>query len=220
MAYPGTFLRLQMSGATYGPEIWSCGLNIQSFGDPDAQPEDLDPWLNACGAWMQRSTSGISSLAFLRLVKVNLVGADGRYLDDSETRYAETNIPGGVPGAAAWPQLSAALTLKTDAQRGLASKGRIYPPLTGAVAVDGQTGQIAQSAAQGMATSLTTLINTINGLGFGEVVVASKGGQTGNGVFRKVTSVVCGSVMDTQRRRRNALPEFYYEASAPVVAGP
>ena len=103
------------------------------------------------------------------------------------------------------------VSLLTDAKRGMASRGRFYPPPTAVCAqVDYQTGQVRKSSLDPMLEATAQLIRDLNNWpaidGAGATVVV----LGGNGSMRNVQKIAIGSVPDTQRRRRNALKETYH----------
>ncbi len=222
MAYPANFLKLVLSGTMYQTEIWSCSFSIiPSFGvgAPTATAQ-LDPYVAAAKAWFQRNDSNISNQAALTSVKLNMVGVDGKYVSGSQSFYKDVLpiAPGALPTFPA-PQLTTALTMRTAATRGLASRGRIFPPLC-ASGVDA-TGVMATLQVTNMANSLAVFINAINALDNGSVGVASAGSVTGApGRFLPVKSVEVGRVIDTQRRRRNALNDKVRVPAATAIVPP
>jgi hypothetical protein len=154
--------------------------------------------------------------------KANNIGPTGAYAspDVSHTRF----FAAAVPGTAADPlpaQISCVATLLTAADRGLANKGRIYFGGLSAskFSVEPATGQISVLQRDAFANHCKVLMNNLNnspGLDAApglDVHVVSKGVVLREGVARKVTAVKVGRVLDTQRRRRENLPEDY---SAPL----
>jgi hypothetical protein len=223
-------LLLSFGGQFFGTEQWTNNLRM-ILGDPATtliSESAMDTWAVEniedvaadLAAWVGRTDSRISAAARLDWVKLNVIDEDGRYWSDTETnRY---DFPSGeqVSGATTetFPQVSVVLSLLTDAARGRGSRGRIYPP-TGAMAMDPDTGRISSANVTAMANSALTLLNDLANepgvdLQSPRVVVASELGTPGP--MRNVTSVAVGNVADTQRRRRNALPEAY-TAAGPVV---
>ncbi len=206
MPYVAPFLRLVMQGTTYPGEIFSTGLNIISrLGEQVSQPTDLAPYVSACTAWMQRPASLISSVAKMRTVKLNLIGTDGLYVNKSFTHLVDLVAP-GIAGAGSGnvpAQQTMAVTLHSVATRGLASKGRLYPPLS--TSTLDTSGLIGEANALGAANSMVTFIAALNAINaslqVGNVSNVREGEENG------VRSVSVGRVFDTQRRRRSALGE-------------
>lgn len=216
---------IAFGGRLFGTEVWSCSLRMTLFTGTVGEYPRLDTWSEEnvedigtdVAAWFTRTGSAISSAARLDYVKVNPIGPDGRYWNQERTierRWAAGDAPSGVngPGLA---QNTVVVSLLTDAQRGRASRGRFYPP-TGALVSSASTGRISNTLTQQMADSAAVLIEGLNnqpGLDLEDptVVVASDLGEPGP--VRPVTSVAVGDVVDTQRRRRNQLPELYSVAT-------
>lgn len=223
MAYPTPFYRLQVSGTGYQGEIWSWSLALQrNFEHPDEPPilDEVPAAVVTAVETFHKSTGAkIASLARLTTIKLNLVGEDGRYVSESTT-FHDFPPPGVAGSAAATPpaQLSLAVSLTTNASRGLASSGRFYIPYAAHTVASPTTGLLHADDVMATANAAVTLLNALNsGFPYGDVVVASK---VGAGKFRPVTGVRVGRVMDTQRRRRNALREEHVTATSEVALTP
>jgi hypothetical protein len=101
--------------------------------------------------------------------------------------------------------------------RGVASKGRMYLP--GIVAPVQPTGTFLTASQTTIATAFKAFLNNVNSLPENNVVVlASHGSINKDGTPRAggsapqnlaVQGVKIGNVYDTQRRRRNGIPEVY-----------
>ena len=105
------------------------------------------------------------------------------------------------------PQVSVCITTLTDARRGYASRGRFYlPPLAKYVGADGR---ISASDALTIATRTAVWVDDVTDLMGAPAAVFS---NVGSGAVRNITSVGCGRVLDTQRRRRRSLDEDRQEA--------
>ena len=208
--------RLSFGGELY-TDIWQCNLHMEGVAgwtdifnssDPnssagmDAVGADISKWFRA---------ANITGSAKLNWVKMNEINPlTGAYI--SQTNTNEKIFPNGIGGSAAtggMPQLSLCISLLTGARRGPAARGRFYPPPLGTATIS-DTGVVSSAVRVAQATAAATLINDLNNWagidapGSLEVVVLGKDGAT-----RKVTQVAVGSVMDTQRRRRNKLREVY-----------
>lgn len=226
-------IRLVMGGQFFTEEIWSVGLRM-IIGNGNTPPSGvvLDAWeewtrdnvediATDCAAYVEASGSHFSSAAYLDYVKLNVVDENGRYRSDSETveyRWPDGDRPRGTL-APTWPQLSTCVSLLTDTARGRANRGRYYVP-TGGMGVDSGTGRMTSTDASTMAGAAQTFLNALNNqagidVNNPRVVVASNLGQPGP--IRDVTRVAVGDVLDTQRRRRNALDETYTERPVTIV---
>ena len=198
--------RLDFGGPLYA-DIWQCTLHMEGAGMPTADAA-LDDLVTDLSTWMAASRS--ASSAALGWVKFNEIDpVSRRYKSATETyeRILTTPVKGAVEGNG-MPQQTLCISLLTGAKRGLASRGRFYPPAT--IASLGADGTVNQNTVDAVAQAARTLINSLNNWPGtdtpfnGQVVVLG-----GNGTTRNVTAVSVGNVMDTQRRRRNKLRESY-----------
>ena len=198
--------RLDFGGPLYA-DIWQCTLHMQGVGMPRADAA-LDDLVQDLSTWMAASQSASSaSLAWVKFNEIDPLTR--RYVSATDTyeRILTTPVKGSVEGNGL-PQQTLCISLLTGAKRGLASRGRFYPPAT--IASLGADGTVNPNAVESIATAARTLITNLNNwpgtdtpLG-GQVVVLG-----GNGTTRPVTAVSVGNVMDTQRRRRSKLKERY-----------
>ena len=198
--------RLDFGGPLYA-DIWQCTLHMEGTGMPTADAA-LDDLVKDLSTWMRASQS--ASSAALGWVKFNEIDPiSRRYKSATETheRLLTTPVRGSVEGNG-MPQQTLCVSLLTGAKRGLASRGRFYPPAT--VLSLGADGTVGPQGVTNVAQAARTLIINLNNwpgtdtpMG-GQVVVLG-----GNGTTRPVTAVSVGNVMDTQRRRRNKLRESY-----------
>lgn len=223
--YPPHYL-LQWGGTLFSSEIWSNSLRLVQNAGSIISPTALQTFLTEFeGELRTFQASGIFSLATnATYAKINPIGPNGRYLSDtqSNSRFF-TTAARGTGASCTPPQIAVAASLVTASERGLASKGRIYLAGMSATsfATDATDGTITAANATTIRDAVTTFLNNINnnpGLDaeFGglDVHVVSEGNAFTNGIARKVTGVRVGRVWDTQRRRRNNLPEGY---TAPSV---
>lgn len=208
MPFPRTHTLITFIGDAFtGQEIWQTSLRLDSTSEPNL--DQLESYAEAYAAFHAASGAGIGNAARFLAVKGALIGADGKYPNDYESlEYVRpTPLPGGGPGIGI-PQLSTVLTLNTTRSRGLGSVGRMFPPPT---AFSPQPdGRMSQGTAETLAGLGAALISDMNAAAPGDVTVF---GQTGSGTAFPVTGVRVGRVIDTQRRRRNALVEDYVEAT-------
>lgn len=219
MTYPHNFLRLQVGGSLYGVEQFSWSLSLADWelnSEPSTPPTEVPQGIiDAVVAF--HTNTWVSNVAKIEFIKLNEIGVDGRYVSDDTTVVHDfaTPVAGAGANTGTWPQLSVAVSLLTEAKRGLAHRGRFYPPAIMAVPA---AGKISAGLPLTVANAATMMINAINAsIPEYDVVVAS--GVRG-GAFRRVSQVVVGDVIDTQRRRRTSIPEVYTPAASPVVSGP
>lgn len=230
MAYKEHLL-LQFGGSLYGSEIWSCGIRVArpiETGLGDLPETYVDDYVNDIRAFI--NTTYFNDQTTLDFVKCNKIGPDGRYM--SSTHTVERQLAGttgalaqgrGTGGSYVPPQSSLAVTLHTAKQRGPGSRGRFYVPAPVAAASVLADGRLPDPASGGSLYAnfvghCVTFIRNLNNMPLVDpdnaprVVVATPGGRNmpeGDNIV--VTGVSVGRVVDTQRRRRNALEE------APVI---
>lgn len=225
MAYPKPFYRIVIGGTIYS-ETWNTSLSVYAADDQPVSPALLAAVADSVADWYSDGNAAggqFHTQAPLTYVKVNRIGTDGRYMDpESMTHVYPTPIPGGGAGTGVAPQIAIVASLKTDFERGLASKGRMYlPPATGFINPSSD-GRATTLSAERVAGSVSTLINrvntdfeTVNGGDFGGTVAIIS--DKGAGAFHFVTSVVVGRVLDTMRSRRSSLDEDYQLSLIPIA---
>jgi len=108
------------------------------------------------------------------------------------------------------PQATVVLSLRTPATLGQANYGRMYLPHTyGAMTTN--TPFMSTTITNAIATAGAAFVDEVNGV-FQSITpngLVSNLSFVGSGTTKEVTRVAVGSVNDTQRRRRNQLPEVY-----------
>jgi hypothetical protein len=215
MTFPRPFLRMVATGDLYGVEEFSLNLSFATVGGAgDGTPPATVPQgvLDAFSAFW--TTVGVSQKARLLGIKVNEIGPDGRYTNETTTVYKDYATPVAGAGAAnVAPQLALAITLRTEARRGLASAGRFFLPLPSPGLAD--DGRIASTFAQGVADDALVLVNALNvAMNPYRLVVAS---NVGEGAIREVRTVEVGRTLDTIRSRRTKFQEAH--VASDVVTG-
>lgn len=200
MAVTGALHKIVFGGRLALTEQWSCSIH---FLTPGVTITDGTGAWTGIRDWFARTESNISSNAFFDYVKVNQINpATGLYSDAANANFYDVlpKLAGNMtPGA---PHLSFCVSTVTDADRGLASKGRFYPP-SGPSGPFGTDGRISAANALAQAVSAAQLITDLNGAYEGECVVFSKLGQT----TREIIGTRVGRVGDQQHRRRRTLIE-------------
>lgn len=213
MAYASNILRLVVSGSLYETEAFSWSLSFMpNFSETPVVPEEVPAAVQT--AVTTYHTSGVvSAPARLETIKLNLIGPDGRYVDQGNTvlfDYPGTGIPGTASVYPA-PQVALAVTTRTAAQRGRAHAGRFYSPVP--PYNPGTNGQISVSNAEAAVTAATALCNALN-TALAPDWVLGVVSEVGTGTSRQITHVSVGRVLDTIRSRRTSIVE------APVMGDP
>jgi len=219
MAYPEHYLAVM--GGTLRGDIWCCNIRmiagaVMESGQQEEKAQSVfNAWKNTCA---DPAVNIVSSAVVLTYGKFNRINPDGTYHDPNTTHeyFGAPVAPASAPTHA--NQDALVLSWVTDAQRGPGSKGRIYVPCP-SIAIVALSGKIAASNAVIAANFGAALINRLNDdpnwpahpdL---ECAVVSKVG----GVAFPIRSVRVGDVLDTQRRRRNAMVETYSVNSQPIL---
>lgn len=199
--YPRAHSRLTFFGdAAQSAEEWQTGIRLDGTQIPNtaALAAALDSFSTRIWQYMSAPSRN-------RLVGVKWApqGTDGKYGDNGEAVEYFLPTPLSGSGSGGYPQIALCLSLRTSRSRGYASNGRMYIPSTYPVGGDGM---LDENTCENSATSAANFVAEINALGLGDVSVMS---NVGAGRIEAVTAVRVGRVMDTQRRRRNQLPELY-----------
>lgn len=231
MVYARPFHRLVIAGDLFADTFNTTLSIIEKPGSEGSMglplPTELLGGINLAiqdfwGTFPSGSGPGIHQAAIYKSFKLNLIGTDGKYMRDETTEYiAATPTPGGGQTGPFPAQLATVVTLRTAAERGRASKGRMFLPVCDGFGVVAADGRAAQAAAERVANATAALVADINAVyaaavsgdeSLGVVGVVS---NIGTGTQREVTSITCGRVTDTIRSRRNKQIEAPEEASLP-----
>jgi hypothetical protein len=206
IAFGGT-----LNAAATSDEIWECTIRAITPGgtelplsDPGGYMDELAPGL---ATWFGAPGNGCWSGSHLTWLKVNNIGADGRYSDPTTHQHDYTSpVAGGTGGQAGPSFLSLAISWTTSRTRPPGAFGRIYPPnftwpLSGGSTVSAAT----QDSARDSGVALLEFIRNCEGDLGAIPVIASKTNATNT----EINGVRVGNVYDVQRRRKNAVRETY-----------
>lgn len=194
-------------------EVWENTVRLRGDGgggvalDPEAYltaiKAPLATWFSAVG-------TNMSPRAQLKTVKVNHVGADGRYVDPGTTHLRDylPVVGGGAPytGSNLLPgKTCLAYTWETDLARGPGHRGRIYPPNT-----------FDTNVSPFRVSNANAAINAANGAGLLAVLKNTGGADGARGIpviasrlagqITDITAVTSDNIYDVQRRRGNRIP--------------
>lgn len=198
--------RLVWSGSLFQNETWSCSLH---FNGPVGPLVPVGGFEAPLKAWMTRATSDISTAAKLLEIKFNSIDpVTGRYALPVSNNMVSFPVVAGASTGHGPPQITMAVSTRTELSRGRGHAGRFYPPNPPEL-LDAATGQVNASVAAGMAASAATLIQALNAVDpqF-TAVVFSKAAQS----VEVITGVRVGRIYDTMRSRRTSLVEDYQSA--------
>lgn len=145
-------------------------------------------------------------------VKVAALGLNGEYIAAPKYRTAQTAWTGSA--AQIVPQTSVCVTTMASSTFGKGKRGRFYIPHS-QIPLDTAKPTGSSGGVQDIADAAAAFIGDVNGILAGiqaanHVVIPSE--VTGASP-QAVTAVRVGNVNDTQRRRRNNMPETYETAS-------
>lgn len=188
-------------------ERWSVGIRCV-VGEPPIDEDDIletygDEWM---GLLVQHAYIG--PLVYGEVVKLNEIGPDGKYVEDTTHYWEVTNGADqhGSSSTSVEPQRTLAVSWTTGATRGLAHRGRIYLPGYATPVSTSMTVTNAGSVAADMKLLLDSIQET-------ELVPAVVSGVRA-GSARVITGIEVGDRVDTQRRRRRSLTETYTDSPA------
>lgn len=228
MAFPGRFHRLVVAGSVYD-ETFNFSLSIVPsdeglVGLPPVDAALLAEVAGVVGSWFPLTgTSGVGFVSAVQLesIKLNDIGPDGHYVQDVTWEHVYPSPIAGTQAGTPAPQTTMVVSLLTAAERGLASKGRFYlPPIANQLLLQSD-GRLLATTATSIANGAKALINSLNTAyadastgdeAVGKVGVAS---DTRTGMFRVVTGVGVGRVVDTMRSRRGSLLEERVSVTVP-----
>lgn len=210
VAYPQHLL-VAFGGTLPSNEIWQCGIRglpqaSASYGDRQDIADRIAPNLVD---WFSTAANRMNNLASLTFVKVNEIAPDGSYVGNPVT--VDTAVTPGGRTSSVPNILSLCFSWTTAMKRGLAHTGRIYPPF----AFDVQQGMaVTQSVQTDAVASAQNLLDAIadnaSSFGVAPYVVSAQG------ALHAVNGVRIGSIIDVQRRRKNALVESYETGDWPI----
>lgn len=212
MVFPATHSLVSFIGEGWsGAEIWAFTMRVAN-GGVAASETQMDALAAAATAYFADAAVDVSSEVSMTQIKCAPIGTDGKYPAgrDAVDRFLVPPIVSAKTVVTA-PQIAMCVSLTTDKPRGLAYAGRYYLPAYSADGV-GAAGTISTNDALALAVASSTFVEAVgDALASGVVVMSS----VGAGHSEPVTGTRVGIVLDTQRRRRNALEEDYQAAPLP-----
>lgn len=209
--YSANHVLITASGTLPGGEIWACGVRSMGFVLPQYLQGVSDAAAVAWRSWASGTGSGFSIDSTIDKVTTRVISVAGLSTD-----IAESAVPAGAGGGVSTNvpnQCTVVLSLLTG-KPGRGNRGRMYLP-TLSLSI-GSKGRLNTGAAALMLGPAKKLIDDLNlALQVGptssdnRIGIQSKVGPHAT----QVTEVRMGDVVDTQRRRRDALVENYATAS-------
>jgi hypothetical protein len=214
MAYSGDHVLLAWGGRMPGGEQWTNTLRMRytnpvGFADQTA----VQGWLaggfkDALAAYWASVRNFTGQGVYLDWIKANRVDTNGHYLDAETNRY---DFPAPTAGSStAQPnQLSYVVSTLTGVRAGRAHIGRWFIP-SPSLAYSATTGLTTSNVSAMFLDPAKTLLNSLNAtatvLGV-QIVECAVMSNIGAGTDHKIIGVRGGLAVDTQRRRRNKLPD-------------
>ena len=190
-------------------EVWECtirGMLVTGTGSEADFAGDayLASIATPLSTWFAASTSHMRGDAVLQWVKANAIGADGKYLNPTET-FVHDYSP-AVAGSATVTQLpgfcSLAYTWETGNVRGTAKRGRMYPPnafnVVGAMSVSTTDATTSVTAAIAL---LHVIDNAASGISTQELIPSVM--SRIDGAHHPIIGASSDTLWDVQRRRKN-----------------
>lgn len=223
MPFERPFIRVTANGSLSGTtEIFSFGFNVSTVnGDLTEDFPNLiaggflDLVGAAISAFFQDPDGYVPFPYVLETVKFQPTGVNGKWIDSLPVYEIEMgNINGGVSNALFAPQVATVVTLISGKRRDPGKYNRFYVP----TAIDSATGTISPTRQNNFLVRSKELLDNVNDAltdtPFPAYYVFVMSNTTGGGFSNYAEQVMTGQVYDTQRRRRNKLPENY--ATLPI----
>lgn len=214
---PAQHNRIVISGTLGSEEIWSTGVNFAPAEGPFVDDQaGLDAWANAAALRLELLTTGflasyLSTSGSIERVQVQYLGVGGTVVAQAEA--AVTDVSGSTNVECPF-QCAVALSLRT-AIPGASFRGRNYWPALGAQL--GPDGRIALSDCVVLAQEWANLLEDLADASPEALLMQPVVYSSPRSVVTPVTSIAVGTVLDTQRRRRNSLLETYAVQEYPPV---
>lgn len=212
--YPN-HVRQTIKGSLPGGEVWSCSLSFTNGGDTAPDPTSLQAFGDACvpfwRAWVINTDTRLSSSVAATTLDTRAITPDGK---TSYLAISDVSRQGGAVSVSLPNQCALVVSLITP-RAGARYRGRIYVPALAMLV--GANGRLQPSQAGPFLAATVTLLKGLNTAAAANLsptlwsldVVSG----VGAGAATNITSVRVGDVIDTQRRRRDALPENYLVGS-------
>jgi hypothetical protein len=198
--------RFNYIGTLSGIETFQHGFSATASGTLADALTEAEDWLDAF-----TSFSGVAALfttgTVWNQINVQQLGGFGDPIVDSA--LASIEIPGTNSSDPLPPQIAVCVSMLTGLA-GARNRGRFYlPPPADTVLTT--AGRLSSSSMTILANGLESAFTALNTAGFSPVIRSSVGG----GAETAVTQLRVGSVLDTQRRRRNQIAETYEVRAIP-----
>lgn len=189
-----------------GNDIWACGLRVVDFNNFGPLPSPgtyMESIAAALSSFFSASTHHIGAAATLQYLKVNNIGADGKYADKANTnRHDYSGVVGGAAATGTPAFIGLVGTWETANARGLAHRGRMYLPNYALSCSGNEVSTTLRDSVRSDYVALYSVLCTHFDSGANEAVGIVASGK--NGTWNQITGVTVDTVVDVQRRRKNA----------------
>lgn len=186
---------------------WGIGIRFHGVSNVQPTQAEADALVAPIRTWFTTTGMFFPLTTTVDEIKLAPIGTDGKYPAglDSTVAAIGAAITGTTSSAALPPQTSLVISLTTALPRGRGHIGRIYLPAFRS-SIPLTFGKLGSAELNGMLTATKTMINALAATaGIDTPIVASPLGAP----IQDVTGLRAGAVLDTQRRRRNAMTEDY-----------
>lgn len=203
---------LRLSGTLPGGEAWSVSPKFIGWTGPPVQSyAALDRWSRAAavsggpGFFPSRLRALLSGAVQLTTVRAEHRDAAGELTD-----AAEFVLPNPIAGAgqALLPYQCAWVSSLRTGRPGGRYRGRLYWPCYGAV-LESNTLRIPTATVAAATEDVAALLTTLAGAAAQDATLVPAVVSLVGGHASRITSVMGGDIVDTQRRRRDSLGEGY-----------
>lgn len=226
MAYDRGFLKVSwLFAVSNSDEIAVTSLNFSdpadvTFNSPAALAEINMPVvgplvLARMATLMSTSAATWADYSELRAVRIAAVLATGTEFDPAKQFDDSTPAVGASDNVV--PQCSIVLSTRSGSSAGSANFGRMYLPHC-QLLLGNLTARSSPTLTAAMATAAQTFVSGVTSdldAVVTQSVIPMIMTQVAGGTSKRIIQIAIGDVNDTQRRRRNQLPELYTFRSIP-----
>jgi hypothetical protein len=217
--FPYRTVHATFEGSCFGgSEIWNTGFYLGTEGADCTDPTQaaVDALAGYWSTFFTHANTKVNSNWRTDRVKMVTIDEHGDTQPATAKYYDYTTPPAGAATSAAFPpQITLVGTLRSTIVHGKASHGRMYLPGICAPIDSGQ-GTIFPSNRDLIGVKFKEFFTAVRGDAAmpGYPILIAKGYGLGPAAIGKyIYSVKVGSAYDTQRRRRNHLPETWYSGT-------
>lgn len=214
------YYRVSIKGTLGSTEVWS--VNPQFATSPHAMPSQADMQAAATGIAAVNIPSALnvakSTAVSVTTITVECRSDAGALLATAQAAFTGTQTGGSTAYGA--PQTSIVLSLRSDTPGG-SGRGRLYWPALG-LSPAYPAGRISTTQQTNTATAAATYLRAVQDALKAAIAPAPSAATFELAVFSKTTGshslinrILVGDVLDTQRRRRDSLPESYVATNYP-----